>query len=153
MSFTVEDYSDRELLLILADVRDEEGWASSQEVANRLGMSLDHPRRSVQVRFSWLVRYGVLEREHLRDTGGQLMYTRGGKPKYGQRWRLTEAGEVVALGRLPVRRQELLDALPEGQLVVAVRSLAQRSRQDPVAERMVSREWRYSMSSRRNGGG
>lgn len=156
MSLTLEEMSDRELLMALHDVADGEGWASSQQVADQLShrANIDHMRRSVQVRFSWLVRYGALEREHLSDEQGNLLYTRSGKAKWGQRWRFTEIGEALALGKLKVADERKLDGLKDEQLIPVVRWLTSRQRTSEfTAATLIKREWRYGVSPLRNGTG
>src|SRR3954462_14187160 len=95
-SVRIEDYSDREFLLIVADVaEDEDGWADSEQVAVRMDLST---RRLASSRLSGLRRYGAVEREPVRDEHGNIRYHRNGKPMHTQRWRLTAAGEALAFG-------------------------------------------------------
>src|SRR4051812_6508553 len=96
----IESYSDREFLLVVADVAGqygEEGWVDSLQVAQRLGFE---ERKVVSSRFSWLRRYEAVEREPLADEHGNLRWHKSGKPMHTQRWRLTGLGEAVAFGRL-----------------------------------------------------
>jgi predicted transcriptional regulator len=72
---TLLDLSDREFLLVVMDASDGDGWADSQDIANLL----DVERRNASSRLSWLVRWGVVEREHKRDESGNLRYHRDGK--------------------------------------------------------------------------
>src|SRR3954470_12654056 len=106
---TIEDFSDREFLLIVADVSSEEdGWADSEQVAQRMDLKT---RRLASSRLSWLRRYGAVEREHVRDETGDIRYPRNGKPMHTQRWRLTTAGEALAYGRLRKGDESALNRL------------------------------------------
>ena len=59
-SFKLDDYSDRELVHVVVDLANDEGWTSVVDVASRVGLK-EHVQ-SVTVRFSWMKRYGILER-------------------------------------------------------------------------------------------
>lgn len=148
-SLRITDYSDREFLLVVLDQADDEGWTDSMHVANALGFE---NRRFASSRFSWLARYGAVEREHARDESGNLRWTKDGKPMHTQRWRLTELGEQVALGKLRRGDQSALDRLTPAQLPLVTRWLAERSRDATGMGKLVEREWRYG-HARRNGYG
>ena len=148
-SLKLMEFSDRELLLILNDVADHEGYASAVEVAAKL--HLDHPRphQCVSVRFSWLARYGALEREHMRDEHGNLMWTGRGLPRHTQRWRMTAMGRAMAVGALTKTQEAQLGRIGDDRMLMLTRYLSQRARSaDPVAAKLVEREWRYSTGSR-----
>jgi hypothetical protein len=153
MAFTIEDYSDRELLLIVDDVaaEREDLWVFAHEVHERLALEWVE-MRSVSVRFSWLVRYGALEREHLRDSNGNLLYTAKGNPRLGQRWRLTTKGRALAKGTLTANQKKALSGITEDQLLVLAREIGTRQRQtkDQVVADLTRREWRYSTSALRD---
>lgn len=138
------DLSDRELLLLVADHADGEGWASAKDIALQLQMS-DGGHRSVANRLSWLMRHGVVERELLWDEhGNAVMHTRNGQPaqKRGQRWRLTETGQAMAAGKLRAAQLRALAELTDGQLLVAARELAARTATASDGVQWVGRrEW------------
>jgi|SRR5262245_53303193 len=143
----LEDYSDRELLLVVDDLAQEFGWVDPSDVANKLGIKAAHPVRSVISRFVWMVRYGTMEREIKTDDTGSPMVTRSGRPKYGQRWRLTKAGQMFAMGRLTARQADSLNRFKDDQMVLVTRWLAERQRtSDYVQENLMKREYRYSTS-------
>src|SRR3954469_1499469 len=137
----IEDFSDREFLLIVADVAAEkDGWADSEQVAQRMDLST---RRLASSRLSWLRRYGAVEREHVRDEHGNIRYHRNGKPMHTQRWRLTTAGQMVAFGKLRKADETALGRLRDEQMLLVTRWLAERTAGDGTVGKLVSREWRY----------
>ena len=109
---------------------------------------------SLRTRLSWLQRWGAVAREHERDEHGNLRYTRGGKPRWTQRWQMTPDGEALAFGRLKAREQQSLDRMDDTQLLEITAWLTTRTRStDDVARKLISREWRYGTSASRNGNG
>lgn len=148
-SLKLVDLSDRELLLVLRDVADWDGFASAVDVAERLGVRGEHPHRSVAVRLSWLKRYGAVEREHERDPHtGALLY-RGEKPVYTQRWKMTDTGMAMAVGKLNKSQEATLDKLKDGQMLMAMRWVSQRvAGSDPTVSKLMDREYRYGIGRR-----
>jgi DNA-binding transcriptional ArsR family regulator len=145
-SLKLLDLSDRELLLVLRDVADGEGYAAAADIAERLGLGGDHPHRSVSVRLSWLKRYGAVEREHERDAKtGALLY-RGTKPVYTQRWKMNDIGLAMATGTLTKTQESALDRLKDGQMLMTMRWLSQRVvASDPTVGKLMDREYRYGI--------
>lgn len=148
-SLTIDDFSDREFLLVVVDAYDEDGWADSQRVADRLDLL---NRRFASSRLSWLQRFGAVEREHRRDDAGNLRWHKNGRPMWTQRWRLTEAGEMLAFGQLRKGDETALARLKDGQLLLVTRWLTQRSGTEGTTAKLVQREWRHG-HARRNGRG
>lgn len=144
-SLTIDDFSDREFLLIVVDAYDADGWADSQEVADRLDLV---NRRFASSRLSWLARFGAVEREHRRDATGNLRWRKNGQPMWTQRWRLTAAGEALALGRLRKGDETALARLKDDQLLLVTRWLTQRSGADGTTAKLVQREWRHGHARR-----
>jgi hypothetical protein len=143
----LEDYSDRELLLVVDDLSSEGGWVDPEAVAKRLGIKAANPVRSVISRFVWMVRYGAMEREIQTDDTGSPMVTRSGRPKYGQRWRLTKGGEMLAMGKLTARQADALNRFKDDQMILVTRWLGERQRtSDDLAQTLMRREYRYSTS-------
>src|SRR5215472_12920963 len=78
--------SDFELLAIVDDMADENGWARTQDIRVQVGESMDKGYRSgVGPRLAWMVRYGWLERNVLTMR----------KPGNERQWRLTAVGEAL----------------------------------------------------------
>jgi hypothetical protein len=148
-SLRITDYSDREFLLVVLDHQGDDGWTESLDVAKALGFE---NRRFAAQRFAWLFRYGAVEREHERDESGNLRWHKSGKPMHTQRWRLTELGEQVALGKLRKGDETALGKLTDAQLPLVTRWLSERSRGDLGMAKLVQREWKYG-HARRNGYG
>lgn len=139
----LEDLSDREFLLIVADLIEEsgEGWADSAEIAKRLDLT---ERRVASSRLSWLRRWGAVEREHERDESGNIRYHRNGKPMHTQRWRLTGIGHDMATGTLRKQQQQALEGARDGDILALTRLLAERGQSGPETVRhLMRREWRY----------
>lgn len=143
---TIDDYSDREFLLVLADVADGDGWATSADMADRLDVA---HKAVASSRLSWLKRWGAVEKEHERDEHGALRYHVDGKPRYTQRWRLTPAGAALANGSIKKGQQSTLDRIDDTQLLVVTRWLTQRTREAGVSTKLAQREWRYGHSKQR----
>jgi len=78
--------SDMELLAIVDDLADENGWTRTLEVRYQLGERMDKGYRSgVGPRLAWMTRYGWLERN--------VMTAR--KPGNEREWRLTAFGHAL----------------------------------------------------------
>lgn len=146
-SLRLENFSDRELLLIVHDVRDDEGWSTARDVAERIDLDHDRPWVPVSSRLGWLRRYGATEREFMWDELGNPMYTAQGKLRYTQRWRLTEAGLAIAHGTINTRQQEQLERFKDHQLILVTRWLAGRRRTgEDVTAALVRREWKHGLA-------
>jgi hypothetical protein len=143
-SLRLEDYSDRELLLVINDTADEDGWVDALELATRLGLEGDYPRRAVASRLSWLHRYGAVQREHERDESGVVRYHRDGRVRYTQRWGLTEAGLALAIGQLRKGDESALERLKDEQMILVTRWVQERSHRNGGATmaKLVEREWK-----------
>lgn len=107
-SLRLADFSDEEVLALLVDLADNEGWVSSETYAE----SVQLPIQNVGSRLSWLRRWGVVERD-----------ARPGVPTRGF-WRLTEMGEAVVQARFSKSQQNAFSSLSDPQLLRAMESLA-----------------------------
>lgn len=132
-SFALDDYSDRELVHVIHDLADPEGWVSVEDVAKVVGVVKGHVR-SVVVRFSWMARYGILERAKKPPT----------------RWRLTQAGkEMVAAASKTAAASSLLHGLTDAEIVWASHTLAGRFQQAKLPHAtMARREWQREFRRR-----
>lgn len=137
---SILDYSDREFLLICRDVAEADGWFESEDVAVQMGLV---SRRLASSRLSWLKRYEAVDREVERDHTGAIKVHRNGKVRHTQRWRLTPLGESLALGKLRKGDQRALEGMNDGQMLLAVRWMAEHSADDSGMSKLLIREWRY----------
>lgn len=146
---TIDDLSDREFLLVLEDVADGDGYAESDVIAAQLNLA---KRAIASSRLSWLARWGAVEREAERDEHGNIRTFRDGRTRYTQRWRLTDAGHALAHGALKTRQREALERIDEQQMLELTRYVTTRARSSSAtAAKLISREWRYGTSAKRNG--
>lgn len=137
-SLRLEDYADHELLYLLNDVGDREGWATSQEVADKLGITNKEGTHNVGSRFAWCFRFGWLEKhEEARPT----------------KWRLTDAAlDLLFPTDLSSAAQQALDNLDEAQKVAVLKTATRQlgggtSRQ---AMHLARREVTYSIGNWRD---
>ena len=145
----IEEFSDREFLLVMADVADADGWTDSEHIRERLDLA---ERKIASTRLSWLARYGAVEREHEADEHGNIRYWRNGKPRYTQRWRMTKVGYALASGQLRKAQQGWLEKFDDAQMLQVTAWLTDKARHaDPTITKLVAREWRYGTSQQRNG--
>ena len=131
LDLTIWGISDPEILGIVDDLADEDGWTSTIEVRLQLGENVEsRDRRSgVGPRLSWLRRYGWLE-QHVDDRS---------------RWRLTADGQALldhpTLTRTVARALTQLN--PAQQLRVA-RELAENGARSKHRT-ALRREWTRSL--------
>ncbi|HSV08583.1 MAG TPA: hypothetical protein VLI07_18850 [Candidatus Binatus sp.] len=129
-SLKLIEFSDRELMNIVLDVEPEHGWVTTEECAVAMGLDHIHANNCVGVRFGWMRRYGVLERQ-----------TDSTKEHFGE-WRLTSAGRKIALGNLSKEERALLSRISTDKLMVATGELTKRYHgSNGVAAQMMRRAW------------
>jgi hypothetical protein len=139
---TIEDMSDREFLLAVHDLREDDGWTDSEAIRERLDLA---ERRIASTRLSWLARWGAVEREYRTDEDDRPRLRKNGAFFYTQRWRLTVAGAALAHGQLRPSQLNWLDRVDDTQLLQATAWLAQRMHSGgDVTAKLIQREWRYS---------
>lgn len=132
-SFKLAEVSDRELLALLQDVSDEEGTASTADVAAAADLDAKHPLTNVGVRLGYLRKIGMLHRDP--DT---------------HRWYLTTLGARFVRGKLTVTQQRALDALKdEGSAWQATAALsALLADAGDTQATMMRRQWQYGWAQR-----
>jgi hypothetical protein len=112
LDLTIWGISDPEILGIVDDLADEDGWTHTVEVRLQLGENVDDTghRSGVGPRLSWLRRYGWLE-QHVDDRS---------------RWRLTALGqELLDHPDLPRVAEAALAKLNPAQRLRLTRELAE----------------------------
>lgn len=130
-SLTLDDFSDFDLLGALDEAADDEGWATSAEVARQIGIDHENPNSCVGSRFGWLNRYGLMEEEETKD----------GKTK----WRLNPTGQalIYPTKKMPAAVQRALETLDESQLIEMTDTVADRlGYQSRQAAHLARRAWR-----------
>jgi len=139
-ALTLLDYSDRELLLLVMDLSDadKDGFTSSHQIADALGVEGEHRLNSVGSRMAVLRRIGAVE----RDFNAPKSHT--------ARWTVTPMGRLLASGSLTASLQKSLDGLKPEQMLLAARVVARTYRTAPeTAGMMLRREMRYASGLKR----
>ncbi len=128
-----EDYTDRELLHIVADLQAGPGFVDTGELVERLGLP-EGSGHAVASRMSWMVRYGWLERD----------------PDARGRWRVTRKGRSLMGGQLSPEVEAALGEMSHGDRVLVMREVARKSlvsTDAPTAD-LVRREYLHHMATR-----
>lgn len=128
---TLFDYSDRELLLIVAEAaeRSDGGYASTLDVADELGVTGAKRLQVVGARLGAMKRLGLVERDGASKT---------------TRWRPTRVGSRFADGQINDERAAMIvDDMDDGELLLLTRrvSLRQRRMRADGARHIIRREW------------
>jgi hypothetical protein len=136
-SLTLADFSDRDLLHALTEAGDDDGWASSEDVARLIGLESERPNNNVGSRFAWLFRFGVMERGNFN-----------GKTY----WRLNPAGNDLVFGRkLGKAANKVLDEMTESQRIRVTEAIA---KQTPKGTRQAAhlgrRTWQHNFGGWRD---
>lgn len=124
-SLTLYDFKDEDLLYILEEVGDKEGWATSREVALRIDINHKHPSQCVGSRFAWAFRFGILEKKKNKD--GEMI------------WRLNAIGESLL---------HPVDMSKELQAQMANLTEAQRLRVTQMISKEIAKEARRRVGAR-----
>lgn len=143
----LENYSDREILHIVADVADNAGWAEVEHIAERVGLRADgmsetqlliHSRRCVSVRLAWIRKLSGTVDRHQDKTKLQ--------------WCLTPLGIRIVTAKLSTVISDRLDAIGEGEALMSLDVLARRyNRAEAGVGNLMRREWAYGTHRNRRG--
>lgn len=134
----LENFSDRELLHLLADLAGEDGWVDAEILASRVGLSMKgmsveqsriHGLRCVSRRLAWIRKLsGCVERDSMNSL----------------RWRLTDSGLKVVSARLSKQVAQGLDQMGDANTLLALDAISRRFRgADVKAANLMRREWVY----------
>lgn len=148
-SLSVLEFSDRELLHIIDDNGDTEGYVTASEIADVIGLQHDRPTQCIGQRFSWMRKYGVLE-----STDVERTIDEGGKStkRKMKAWRLTELGYRFMEGRLRAQTQRSLEGLGEEQMLELTALVTGRFGQvSEEAALLMRRQWQYGQYQRTHG--
>lgn len=135
---TLYDFRDLDLMLASAEAADEDGYLSTEDLAQQLGMEGD--MRAVAMRLAWMRRYGVYGFDENR-----------------RRWRLTRAGERHIEAKQLAAASDVLEAVPDAALIDVMAHVTSRFRHgDAVTATLLRREFQYgtapgSAAYKRNG--
>lgn len=130
---TLYDYSDIELLHMMLDEADPEGWVGVHDLAEALAIDAKHPAQHVGVRLGWMRRYGAVERHPDEPS-----------------WRPTAMGRALVLSGIDGDQRAALEGLTSEQMLALTRMLAGRYRRvGETAAHLMRREWRYGTHDRK----
>lgn len=138
----LQDYSDRDLLGLLNDLGDQEGWCLTHDVAiQTFGTAIDnddnrreHAERCVGIRLSWMRRYGVVDAH----------------PEKKKMWRLSRVGYALLEGNLTAKQETALAGARDEQLLFLATAFGERyMTADSVGATMMRRAWQYAAGRRR----
>jgi hypothetical protein len=132
--------SDMELLALVDDMADEDGWALTTEIRLQLGDQPDKSHRSgMGTRLAWMRRYGWLE---ATGTGSQ---------KDPKRWRLTAIGHALLDNpKLSSAFERSLEKLNPAQRLVLTRQVGEGAGSSTSEIRdALRRQWQRSLRGQR----
>jgi hypothetical protein len=130
-SLRLDEFSDRELLALMIDLRDERGIVTSYQIADSLDPDAKHPTQCVGIRLGWLRRWQIVD----RVDGG---------------WKLTRKGEKIAAGELQAEQLQAIESLSAEQGLDAALALGQLYQRIGYSEAvMLRRGWQHAAARRR----
>ncbi len=128
-------FSDRELVHVVNDHADAEGWITGPALAEVLEVD----PRAAGSRLSWLHRFGLLDRRLEKEDRG--------RPHF----RLSKAGKALHDATLSDSAEKVLTSLGSGALGVAALGALMSKREGETLARAARREFRY-WDAKRPGG-
>lgn len=137
VTLRLADFSDHDLLFALEEAADEEGWATSQEIADQIGIDNEHPASNVGIRLGWLYRFGVMDKEF---------------EKGATRWRLNDKGyALLHPNKLTPAAERALESLDESQRLLVTESVSrQLQKTSREGTHMARRAWTHNMGAWRD---
>jgi hypothetical protein len=139
-SFDLYAFSDEELLALVKDNLDEEGWVTSAELADAIGIPDDETNRlaGIGVRLGWMQRYGVVRKDD--------------EKKVPSRYTITGRGIVVLEATFSKALDDQLNGLRGEALWRLARTVSDRYAQaDDVSAVLVRRSMQRAYKRRRYG--
>lgn len=136
-SLRLADFNDLDLLHLLDDVGNEEGWATAEDVAREIGLTHKHPAQCVGSRFAWLYRFGVMDQK---------------QSKRGMLWRLNEIGyALIYPNEFSATLDKALGKLDAGQVIALTDRVANGlQRESRQATHLARRAWRHRLGGWRD---
>ena len=122
---TLYDFRDIDLMLAAQETAGEDGQLSTEDLADKLGMSDD--MRAVGSRMAWMRRYGVFSFDEQRKL-----------------WRLTRGGERVIEAKQQAAIEDDLKEVPDAAMVNVMAHVTARYRRgDPLMATLLRREFLF----------
>jgi predicted transcriptional regulator len=129
------DYTDQEVLHILDDVADDKGWASSEEIAQKMGIPTNKnkngqktsPAQNVGVRLGWMKRFGFVMNE-------------------GGMWKVTARGARFMDAKLTPSQKAMLEAVKKEDSLEVMNVLGRRflgANRDEMTRTALRREFQH----------
>lgn len=139
-SLRITNFSDRELLALIKDVQDSEGWANSQSIAERIW-----PRAAKNEDYARMARTSVNQRlGWLRREGG--LVEKNDKEKFA--WRLTDLGESFLYGRITGGTDKRVLSMQDEDLLALMSVVGERySSTGYEAAWLIRREWQFRVAT------
>jgi hypothetical protein len=134
-------FSDEELLALVKDNLDADGWVSSLELADAIGLDPEDSARVLVVgqRLSWMNRYGVVRKN-------------SEPPLHPVRWTLSGRGIVILEATFSRSLEQQLGALKGEHVWRLARAVSDRySQADEASANMVRRSFQRAQHRRRYG--
>jgi len=139
--FDLYAFSDEELLALIKDNLNEEGWVTSLELADAMGIPDEEPNRlsGIGVRLGWMQRFGAIRKDDK-------------PPLVPGRYTLTGRGIVILEATFSKGLEAQLAGLKGEALWRLARSVSDRySSADDVSAVMVRRSFQRAYHRRRFG--
>ena len=136
-SLSLHAFSDEELLAIVEERGDKDGWVTTAELSSSIGIPVEEGLSAAGIRLSWMARYGVVERDPDR--------------RVETRWRLTKRGtEILAAKFSPAFSRQLGVAVDGDSLWLLARAVSDRyDAIDDVSANLVRRSFTRAQRRRR----
>jgi hypothetical protein len=137
--YDLYSFSDEEFLAVVKDNLDTEGWVTSSEIADAIGVPLDAENRlqGIGQRLGWMTSYGVLRKDTEQKTPG--------------RWTLTGRGIVILEATFSKAFENQLQGLKGEALWRLARTVTdQYGNADDVSASMVRRSFQRANYRRRH---
>jgi len=134
VSLKIDEFSDVELLAIVNDIADPDGWVTTEEVSLAVGIDAKNALHCVGSRFAYLRRIGAMEKDETQT----------------KHWRLSPIGRAMVKGTLTSRESRMLESLSDDKLLSLARGVTTRYRSTgATGAQLMRREWQYGTSKKR----
>lgn len=128
-SLKLTDYSDRELLFLIQDVADKDGWVTTEGLAAALDLNHPNPIQCVGTRMGWMARFGIVEKGRAHT------------------WRLSHVGYAVMRAGLNKGAVNAMGSTKDEALLELTHKLTDRyASTAPEVATLMRREWRWGMA-------